>query len=249
MKKLIILLFILTLSYCQKHTEIPAELSYSFEYLNKNWDKKEIELFKNISENDTTPRNYHFGIGMHIRNNLLRHNIKSDSIVVFFNNLGIGHYDYMSGIILTSYHRYLNKTDIRLKEQVNGIIEHLKPTVDCQNKRKEKAKKLYSKFKINDSIQVQMPVDIVDEYNSVVSYDCPSNWKFDINKDLVIDGIIMKKFIVKDSFSDNPKLIYIDSHFIIKIIKMNKPETHYFMEKIKIGDEIEFPLDFSFNVK
>ena len=102
---------------------------YSFEYINANWDKKEIEKFKNISENDTTPRNYHFGIGMHLRNNLLRHNAKSNLIVEFFNNMGIENYDYMDGIILTSYHRYINRTDIKLKEQINVIKQSLKPTV------------------------------------------------------------------------------------------------------------------------
>ncbi len=243
-------MLILTFSSCQKQEEIPAELSYSFEYLDKNWNKKEIELFKNITENDTTPRDYHFGIGMHIRNNLLRHNTKSDSIVAFFNDLGIGHYDYMSGIILISYHRYLNKTDIRLKEQVNGIIEMLKPTVDCQNKRNEKAKELYSKFDLNDSIHVKMPVDIDANHKSVVSYNCPSvNWKFENYKDLAIDGIITDKYIRKDTFSDNPRSVFKGYHFKMKILKMNNPDTNYFMEKIKIGDEIEFSLEYSFDIK
>jgi hypothetical protein len=250
LKNLIILILILTFSSCQKREEIPAELIYSFEYINANWDKKEIEIFKNITENDTTPRNYHFGIGMHLRNNLLRHNAKSDSIVKFFNNLEIEHYDYMSGIILTSYHRYINKTDIKLKEQVNGIIQSLKPTVDCRNERKRKARVLYTKFVINDTLHIQMPVSNSFNQNSVVSYGCPSDsWEFNISKDLAIDGILTKKYIRKDSFSDSPKRIHEDYHFKLKILKMNNPETHYFSRKIVTGDEIDFSLEYSFNVE
>ena len=242
-------MLILTFSSCQKKRNIPSELIYSFEYLNDNWNKEEINKFRNISENDTTPRNYHFGIGMHIRNNLLRHNKKSDSIVKFFNDLKIEHYDYMSGIILTSYHRYLNKTDIKLMEQVNGIIESLKPTVDCQNRKRLKAEKLYSRLSINDSIQVQMPISEMTR-NSVVSYDCPNiDWEFDSDKHLLIDGIITKKYIKKDSFSDSPLKTYRYYHLKLRILKMNNPEIKYFMNEIAKGDEIDFSLEYSFNIE
>ena len=223
---------------------------YSFDYISDNWDKKEIEIFRNVSENDTTPRDYHFGIGMHLRNNLLRHNKKSDSIVKFFNDLDISHYDYMSGIILTSYHRYINKKDIKLKEQVNGITEMLKPTKDCENRRLEKAIEVYAKYKLNDTIHVQMPVSIVSNHNSVVSFDCPNDsWEFDDSKDLSVEGILMEKYIRKDSFSDNPNQIYKDYKFKLKILKMNNPKTHYFMREIVTGNEIEFSLDYSFVVE
>ena len=240
----------MTFSSCQKREEIPQELIYSFEYLNENWDKKEINKFRSISENDTTPRDYHFGIGMHIRNNLLRHNPKSDSIVKFFNDLEISHFDYMSGIILTSYHRHLNEKDINLKEQVNGIIEMLKPTVDCQNRRKKKAKELYNSFKVIDTISVQMPVSTFSNNKSVISYNCPNDsWHFDNAKDLLIDGIITEKYIRKDSFSDNPNEIYEEYNFKLKILKMNNPDIHYFTTEVTTGDEIELPLDYSYNVE
>ncbi|GAA0728501.1 hypothetical protein GCM10009430_37730 [Aquimarina litoralis] len=242
-------MFVLTLLSCQNKRNIPSELIYSFEYLNDNWNKEEINKFKNISENDTTPRNYHFGIGMHIRNNLLRHNEKSDSIVKFFNDLKIEHYDYMSSIILTSYNRYLNNTDIKLMDQVNGILESLKPTVDCQNRQREKAEKLYSKLSINDSIQVQMPVSEMTK-NSVISYDCPNvDWNFDSDKHLLINGVVTQKYIRKDSSSDSPQKIYRDYHLKLRILEMNNPEIKYFMNKIAKGDEIDFSLEYSFNIK
>ncbi len=246
---LIAFLTLLILS-CHQNNEIPKELKYSFEYLNEHWDSEEIEKFKNIKENDTTPSDYHFGVGMHIRNNLLRHNKRSDSIVKFFNSIGIKHYDYMSGIILTSYHRHLNKTDIDLNGQVNEIVAFLKPTVDCWNKRRTEAAKIYSEYQLNDSIQIKMPVNIIGNKRSVVSYDCPnSDWRYGNSKDLQVKGIITEKYIKKDSFSDNPNEIVKYYYFKIKISYLNNETTQIFMKDVSIGDEIELSLYSSFKTE
>lgn len=132
-----ILFITLSLFSCNAQEDIPKELKFSFEYLNNNWDSKEIEIFKNITKKDTiTPINYHFGIGMYLRNNLLRHNEKSEEITKFFNSLGIHHFDDMSSIILTSYHRYLNGENIELQSQVDKYSEYWKPIIDCEKIRK-----------------------------------------------------------------------------------------------------------------
>ena len=103
---------------------------------------------------------------------------------------------------------------------------------------------------INDTLHIQMPVSNRFNQNSVVSYDCPSDeWVFNISEDLVIDGILTEKYIIKDSFSDSPKRIYQDYHFKLKILKMSNQETNYFTREIDTGDEIEFSLEYSFNVE
>lgn len=207
---------------------------YSFEYINENWDKNEIGIFKNISENDTTPRDYHFGIGLHLRNNLLRHNRESDSIVKFFNDLDISHYDYMSGIILTSYHRYLNEENIKLKEQVDGIIKMLKPTketLECLEKQKNKRLKIYNGHKVNDTVNIKMPVG--DNY-SVVNYSCPNlDWDFNPSKDLSVNGIITNKYFVQDS---------LDLFLTIKILTKNHTHIEIYLEEVNVGDEFEVSL-------
>jgi hypothetical protein len=138
MRYLLILFITLSLFSCNGQDDIPKELKLSFEYLNKNWDSKEIGIFKNISEKDTTtPQNYHFGIGMNLRNNLLRHNENSEVITKFFDSLGIHHFDNMSSIILTSYHRYLNNEKIELQSQVDEYIKIWKPIIDCEKKQKK----------------------------------------------------------------------------------------------------------------
>lgn len=236
-----ILFITLSLFSCNAQEDVPKELKFSFEYLNKNWDSKEIEIFKNITEKDTTtPRNYHFGIGMNLRNNLLRHNEKSEEITKFFDSLGIHHYDDMSSIILTSYHRYLNNENIQLKSQVNKYVEYWKPIIDCEKKQEIKAVEIYSKYKVGDTLKIKMPVS---ENNSVVDYPCGNEtleWEFDESKDLFIKGIITKKY----NINSNSNVF-----FKLKIISKNHLETEIMMEKVNIGDEFDFSLSTAWKIE
>lgn len=234
MKKLLIVFLISTIFSCNRQEKIPDELKFSFDYLNSNWDSKEIEIFKNISEKDSTkPRNYHFGIGMHLRNNLLRHHEQSENLIMFFDSLGIHHYDDMSSIILVSYHRYLNNEKIELQSQVEKYVEYWKPIFECEKNQKKRALKLYNKHKIGDTLKIKMPVS---KNNSVVDYSCPSKnleWEFDESKDLFISGIITDKY----NFNSETNLF-----FKVKILTKNHLETEIMMEEVNIGDEFEVGL-------
>ena len=78
---------------------------------------------REMTEDEFTAK-AHFGIGMWLRNNW---RLWGDSrLSKYFNDLGIFHPDDMSGIILTSYHRYLLGQDIKLEEQVNYYKEYWK---------------------------------------------------------------------------------------------------------------------------
>ncbi|NRR93105.1 hypothetical protein HSX10_16130 [Winogradskyella undariae] len=231
MRKLIIILTILSFLSCNRKDEIPKELNYSFEYLNEVWSPENIESFKNIKENDTTPNNLHFGIGLNLRNNLLRHHAKSDSIVAYFNSLGITHYDYMSGLILYSYHQYLNGENVYIQDKVNEIIESEKPYKECMEKQRVIGLEKYNRFKISDTINVKLPVS---ENNSAVDYGCPNlDWKFRDSIDLSIDGIITNKYYSKDS---------IDAYLKVKILNKNHPKTEIMMEDLVVNDEFEIQL-------
>jgi hypothetical protein len=61
-------------------------------------------------------RNTHFGLGLWMRNTWELWG--GSRLSRYFNSLGIQHADDMSGIILTSYYRYLSKKDIDLEGQV-----------------------------------------------------------------------------------------------------------------------------------
>ncbi|WP_298507179.1 DUF6794 domain-containing protein [uncultured Maribacter sp.] len=206
-------------------------MNYSFEYLNEIWTAEDIETFKNIKENDTTPNNLHFGIGLHLRNNLLRHHSKSDSIVAYFNSLGITHYDYMSGLILYSYHQHLNGEKVYIQDKVNEIIESEKPYVECAKEQKIIGYEKYKKYQINDTINIKMPVS---EYNSVFDRNCPNlDWDFRKSFDLSVNGIVTNKYYSNDSLFANLK---------VKILTKNHPKTEIMMQEVNVGDEFEVPL-------
>lgn len=256
MKKIINLLLlslIILTSACRKEDRFSTELNYSFKYLDSIWSIEQIEKFKDFDIDNPEKNNYHFGIGLNLRNNLLRHHEKSDEIIEYFNDLGIEHYDYMSGLILHSYHRYLNNEKNDIQEKINEIIEYERPFVECRNQRKKLALKNFNRLKINDSIEIKMPVSIVGGRRSVVSHDCSNsdsnNWIYENSKDLLINGLIKAKRKEKDTFTDSPKKVRESYYLRVEILKIDKKDTQYFMEDITIGDEIEFSLEYSFDLE
>ena len=82
----------------------------------REYSNDELEKFKSINEDDTCI--YHFGTGRQIRNNWNLWDEMS-RLHLFFKSIGIFHADDMSGIILLSLHRVLNKKPVNLKEQIN----------------------------------------------------------------------------------------------------------------------------------
>ncbi len=106
----------------------PATLEETFLYLNQMLDDTQKYGFMTIPEDVATSR-LHRGFGMWIRNNWgLWRNSK---LKHYFLSKGVGHPDDMSGIILTSYHRYLNNKPIDLEGQTKkyqdfykGIVQH-----------------------------------------------------------------------------------------------------------------------------
>ena len=146
----------------------------------------------------------------------------------------------MSSIILTSYHKYLNKENIELQSQVDKYAEYWKPIFDCEKNQKIKAVEFYNKFKIGDTINVKMPVS---KWNSVVDYPCDNgnlDWEFDELKDLSLNGIITDKYNI-----NNETNVF----FRIKILSKNHPETEIMMEEVNVGDEFDFGLSTAWKIK
>lgn len=97
---------------------VPKEFYICFDTLNKMSNKEDIEEFKKTKESELSK--YHFGIGLYIRNNWIRHDELNINLEKVCTNLGIKSIDDMSGIIIVSFHRYLNNENIRLKEQIEN---------------------------------------------------------------------------------------------------------------------------------
>ena len=103
---------------CGKYPDkyVPIDLEDALHYLDCKWSESDKDVFKNKPENEAVTE-LHFGTGMGIRNNWRLW--KGDSgIAKYFRNFGINHPDDMSSIVLASFHRYLNKMDIKLEDQV-----------------------------------------------------------------------------------------------------------------------------------
>lgn len=216
---------------CSDQEKIPKELKLSFDYLDKHWDSKEIETFKNISKNDSIkPKDYHIANAMKIRIN--EH---SENLTNFFDSIGVHHDSDMSSIILTSYHRYLNKENIELQCQVDEYVEYWKPIIECKKKQKIKADKIYNKSMIGDAIKIKM---LVNKNSGVVDYPCSNGnleCEFDESRDVAINGIIIYKYNYN---IDNEENMF----FKIKVLSKNQPDTEIIMREVNVGEEFDFEL-------
>jgi hypothetical protein len=94
---------------------VPTNLDESFERLKKLLGEAEVKKFTTESEQSAIAM-AHFGIGMWIRNNWGLW--KGGTMKDWFKDRGIVHADDMSGIILTSFHRYLRNEPIGFMDQV-----------------------------------------------------------------------------------------------------------------------------------
>ncbi|ESU25639.1 hypothetical protein FLJC2902T_30690 [Flavobacterium limnosediminis JC2902] len=125
---------------------IPKNLEDSFLELNKIWkDSTSIKLEK-------LKKGMHFGFGMWLRNNWGLWG--GSRFSNYFNDLGIYHADDMSGIILTSYARYLRKEDIKLEEQVEFSKNYWK---EAKEKNEALEKEKFEKYKIGEIVFFKYP--------------------------------------------------------------------------------------------
>ncbi|MEM9889166.1 MAG: DUF6794 domain-containing protein [Bacteroidota bacterium] len=103
---------------------IPKNLEDCFETLDKIYsDSIKIEITK-LTEDEYSSGNHLFGIGIWMRNNWQLWG--GSRLSKYFNQIGIYHPDDMSGIIMDSYHRYLRREEIRLKEQIKYYQDYWK---------------------------------------------------------------------------------------------------------------------------
>jgi len=92
----------------------PKTLDECFSYIEKKLSKEDITSFKNMDENSLAI--LHHTLGRQIRNDLglwAGSDLKS-----YLEGIGLTHPDDMSSVIITSFHRHLNKKALRLKDQV-----------------------------------------------------------------------------------------------------------------------------------
>jgi hypothetical protein len=126
---------------------IPKNLEDCFTQINSFWtDSTKVEI-KKLTENEFSGRLHH-GFGTWMRNNWRLWG--GSRLSKYFNDLGVYHPDDMSGIILDSYHRYLNNKEIKLDEQIKYYQDYWENSKKAELKRKEEE---FSEYKIGDTLE------------------------------------------------------------------------------------------------
>ncbi len=213
---------------------IPKDINDSFIQINSFWSDSTKTMIKEWSE-DTFIGNVHLGFGMWMRNNW---QLWSGSrLSKYFNDMGINHPDDMSGIILRSYHRNLQNSDIKLEEQIQFYKDYW---ADSKNKKTQQTEEEFSKYKVGDTVTFTYP-------NGYSSKQQENSYDVDT---CIAEGVITalnsKKHFIKVKLNkscDKKGIISYDNEgYVIYNQKTGKTETpKRKIEYLKQGKETWFP--------
>lgn len=101
--------------------KVPLSTSEALHMFLEALTEEEKITLKEVEENQIAL--FHHTLGQDIRNEWSMWE-KNTPLVNSFQTIGITHPDDMSGIILTSAHRHLNKKPIKLQEQVKSYQDY-----------------------------------------------------------------------------------------------------------------------------
>jgi hypothetical protein len=181
---------------------IPKDLDDCFKQINSFWNDSIKIQVKNLKEEEFSGK-VHLSFGMWLRNNW---QLWSGSrLSEYFNKLEVYHPDDMSGIILDSYHRFLNGKDIKLLEQVKYYQDYWENTKKAEQKRKEED---FFKYNVGKKLEFNYNKGYVSKEQEE---------KFD-NDTCIAKGIIternQKDFLIKVKIietCDKKGIIYYDN--------------------------------------
>lgn len=123
--------------------DIPKDLDDCFDQLKKKLKPEDLAKMKSGTEEDMIQ--YHFGLGMWMRNNWgLR---KGGRLATWFNDKGIHHPDDMSGIILDSFWRHLNAKPIDLDKQIKHYQDYWKQARITEEREKERVERVVQRIR------------------------------------------------------------------------------------------------------
>ncbi|QIA08837.1 DUF6794 domain-containing protein [Draconibacterium halophilum] len=138
---------------------IPKDLNDCFIQIDGFWNDSIKTKVQSWTENEFCG-NAHLGFGMWMRNNW---GLWSGSrLQVYFKDKGIYHPDDMSGIILTSYHRYLTGKDVELKKQIKEYKAYWKSTNAKQTSLRFEAKTIGNRKYTNIDTALLYTDSIID---------------------------------------------------------------------------------------
>jgi len=97
---------------------IPKDFADAFSEFNRLIEEDSRKKFKEVSEKEAVKK-LHFSFGRWIIYNWQFY--EGSRFSHYLRQLGVYHPDDMARVVIRSYHRYLNKKDIDIKEQVKAI--------------------------------------------------------------------------------------------------------------------------------
>lgn len=167
-----------------RDTYIPKNLEDCFTQIDKIWDDSIRNEIKNWSEDEFSNRT-HFGFGKWLRNNWQLWG--GSRLSKYFNDHGIFHPDDMSGIILKSYHRYLNKKQINFDDQIAYYKKYWEESernrIQEEKEKLEESKLYFHEYKIGDTLEFNYNFDFSSKQQE-------DRW---IDNSCVARGILLQK--------------------------------------------------------
>lgn len=178
---------------CDKYSKeyIPKNLNDALDYMDCVW--KDKEEFKNKSEKDAIG-DAHFAAGQWIRNDWGLSQAKG-ALYKQFKSLGITFPEDISSIILTSFHRRLNKKDIDFDGQVKEFKEYERRDELVREERNKLAKEL----KAGDIVKVIFSRNEMNNgyYLTLMGYTAP----LEKPSNCFVEGKIIAKKKMKGSYN------------------------------------------------
>lgn len=231
----------ISLVYAQKETK------KQLKYKPKNLDEcmNQLDLMTNDIEKETILSmsekefavSQHFGLGLYMRNfwGLWR----EKELYYFFNSLGISHPDYMSGIILVSYHRHLSQKDIDLNGQILELKNSIQEYEEKRNELYDQIRMQMGLYKIGDTLMIDFYLRKNKKYPTPYSVQTSQDHQEMIENYTLtpIKVEVVKKFFVEDTqqFQFRLKLIDLSGHDKIRL-------WHPFNNS-KVGDVFDLTLN------
>lgn len=198
---------------------LPESLNDALDYMEYKWTDTEKETFKSKDERAAVS-NLHFSYGMFIRNIWLRHG--NPKLEESFAEIGIYALDDISSIILTSFHRKLNKKEIMLDEQIKLYKEYWE---EVRTRTETEYNETFKKFKVGDTLTFKYLRTFIDDEQEKLYY----------NGNCRAKGILLEK--TQSDFSLKIKLISIcDDKGIFTVDFRNKTKYELKFEIKKVGD-------------
>ncbi len=209
---------------------IPRNLEDCFIEINSFWSTRIKQEVKNMEEEEFVSR-AHIGFGRWMRNNWALWG--GSRLGMYFYNQGIYHPDDMTGIILTSYHRYLNIKSLDLDSQITGYKNFWE---DARKKETEHEIEEFAAYNLGDTVEFAYLNGFTSERQEEL-YDEDSCIAIGIIKALNENERKIQVRILKDC--DKRGIIYYDnadhSYFDHRKQRMVKPKKRI-IKRLKRND-------------